>query len=70
MMPKVQQTAFAAMYVHQKQPHIMSWTIAGSPFTVRDRVGKQWDGADPKAGWKAARVDGIKVVKIVMTAVQ
>jgi hypothetical protein len=65
---QVKQSAFAAMYVHQKQPHIMSWTIAGSPFTVRERVGKQWCAEDPKNGWKAARIEGVKVVKVTLTA--
>lgn len=69
-MPKVKQKAFAATYEHHKEPHIMIWTIAGTPSIVRERVGKQWCTEDPKNGWKAARIEGIKVVKIVMTTVQ
>ncbi len=67
-MRQIKQYAFAAAYVDDKSPHIMSWTIAGSPFTVRQRVGEQWCKEDPKNGWKAARIEGIKVVKVTLTA--
>lgn len=67
-MAKIQQMAFAAIDMRQKpKPHILSWTVNGSAAAVRQAIGKAWYQEDPKEGWKAARTEGIKVVKIAMT---
>lgn len=65
---KLQQPAFAAVYMDGKQPHIMSWTVSGSATSVRDKVGKSWHKDDPATGWKAARKEGVKVLKIALVA--
>jgi hypothetical protein len=35
---------------------------------VRDKIGKVWEPDDPKSGWKAARIEGMRVMKIEVTA--
>jgi len=70
-MPKITQTAFAAVDIasHDKG-HIMSWTIKGTASGVRREVGKVWFEEDPKRGWLAARAEGIRVKKITLTTFQ
>ncbi len=65
---KIKQPAFAAYYKDEKKPHIMAWTICGSAEGVRRTIGKQWDSEDPKTGWKAAKIEGIRVIKIDLCA--
>ncbi len=67
-MGKITQKAFAAMYVDEKRPHIMSWTIRGTAHGVRVAVGTRWCKEDPANGWKAAKIEGVRVVKIDMIA--
>jgi hypothetical protein len=71
MMAKIQRTAFAAADMRQKpKPHILAWTVNGTATAVRKAIGRAWCEEDPNEGWKAARIEGIKVVKITMTAIQ
>lgn len=63
-MPKFTQTAFAAVDTTTKPPHICVWTISGAAYLVRDKIGKVWEPDDPKSGWTAARIEGMRVVKI------
>ena len=67
-MAKITQTAFAAVDTTTKPPHICVWTISGVAYMVRDKIGKAWDPDDPRAGWKAAKIEGMRVAKIAMTA--
>jgi hypothetical protein len=67
-MLKITQPAFAAAYMDGKKPHIMSWTVSGNAGTVRRTVGKSWHKDDPAIGWKAARKEGVKVIKIALVA--
>lgn len=68
-MPTIKQPAFAAiMDPDSKRPHIMSWTVSGSAQHVRWQVGKAWCQEDPANGWKAAKIEGVRVVKITMMA--
>lgn len=68
-MAKIQQTAFAAVDMTSwRKPHVLAWTVNGTANAVRQAVGKAWCEEDPKEGWRAARIEGIKVMKITMTA--
>lgn len=67
-MAKIKLPAFAAVDTTTKPPHICVWTIAGSAGYVRDKIGKVWSPEDPKAGWKAARIEGMRVMKVEITA--
>lgn len=69
-MAKIMQRAFAAIDMSVKPPHILAWTVSGAAYYVRDRIGKTWYPDDPKEGWKAARVEGIRVKKITLTVDQ
>jgi hypothetical protein len=70
-MSKITQTAFAAVDLRGSgKPWIMAWSIRGLAKDVRDEVGKAWCKEDPAMGWRAAKIEGIKVVKIDMTANQ
>lgn len=63
-MAKIKMTAFAAVDTASKPPHICVWTICGSAGQVRDKIGKVWEPDDPKDGWKAARIEGMRVLKV------
>jgi hypothetical protein len=67
-MVKIKQSAFAAAELNGKKPHILSWTVCGTAEGVRRTVGKAWCEENPKEGWKAARIEGMKVLKITMVA--
>ena len=68
-MAKIEQTAFAAADMTSwSKPHILAWTVSGSATAVRIAVGKAWCEEDPNDGWRAAKIEGIKVLKITMTA--
>ena len=63
-MTKIKQSAFAAVDTAVSKPHVCVWTVCGSAGQVRDKIGKIWLPEDPKAGWKAARIEGMRVLKI------
>lgn len=63
-MAKIKQSAFAAVDTTVKPPHICVWTVSGAAYMVRNKIGKVWEPDDPKAGWKAARIEGMRVLKI------
>jgi hypothetical protein len=68
-MAKIKQTAFAAVDMTSWQkPHILSWTVSGTAAAVRQAVGRAYCEENPKDGWKAARIEGMKVLKIAMVA--
>ena len=67
-MAKIKLPAFAAVDTTTKPPHICVWTICGSATQVRDKIGKVWHPDDPKSGWRGARIEGIRVMKIEITA--
>lgn len=70
-MAKIEQEAFAAINVDSPgKKHICAWTVSGSAKGVRDAVGRGWCKENPAAGWKAARLDGMRVFKITMTVIQ
>jgi len=56
------QTAFAAL--DTTTDWIAKWTIHGSATAVRRAIGEVWDKSDPSEGWKAAKIEGMRVVKI------
>lgn len=61
------QTAFAAIDRNDKSRHILAWTIRGSATLVRQAIGFSWLGDDWEAGWKSAKSDGMRVVKIKLS---
>lgn len=65
---KIKQPAFAAVYNDEKKPHIMAWTVCGSASLVRQRVGKSWHKDDWETGWREAKIEGVRVVKIDLCA--
>lgn len=66
-MAKIKQTAFAAIDTATDPPHICVWTVCGSATQVRDKIGKVWQPEDPKAGWRGAKIEGIRVAKVDLT---
>ncbi len=58
------QTAFAAIDRNDKSAHIAAWTIKGTAKLVREAVGETWLNGNHSEGWKAAKIEGMKVVKI------
>jgi ribonuclease HI len=62
MAKRITKKAFAA--IDTTNDHIASWTISGSAQYVRDQIGKVWLPSDPKEGWKEARIEGMRVVKV------
>jgi hypothetical protein len=67
-MAKIKQAAFAAVDTTIEPPHICVWTVSGAAYLVRDKIGKVWDPDDPKSGWSAAKIEGMRVMKIEMSA--
>jgi hypothetical protein len=65
-MPARKQMAFAATDTLVQPPHILAWTINGTARAVRNEIGKAWRRDDPSEGWKEAKRDGMRVVKIEM----
>lgn len=64
---KIRQKAFAAINIGDPK-HILAWTVAAMAQTVRERVGRTWCEEDSKEGWRAARIEGMRVIKIEMVA--
>lgn len=56
------QTGFGATF--KPDGWVAAWTIHGSASAVRDAVGRQWRKEDMVNGWKAAKIEGAKVVKV------
>lgn len=50
--------------------HVPTWTIASSASDVRQSVGRSWSPIDPVNGWKAAKEDGVRVVKVEIRIVR
>ena len=66
-MTKIKQTAFAAINIDLPgKPHICAWTVSGSAKGVRDAVGRAWRKENSAEGWKAAKIEGMRVFKIDM----
>lgn len=57
------QIGFGARFADD-DPHVPVWTILGSAKGVREAAGRQWCQDDPANGWKAARIEGARVVKV------
>ncbi len=68
-MAKIKQTAFAAIDTRDKPPHICVWTVSGTAARVREKIGKTWLPENPKAGWRGARIEGMRVIKIDLCGV-
>lgn len=70
-MTKNTKTAFAAVdTMSHNKGHIMSWTVKGTADGVRHYVGRTWFPEYPKQGWLAARAEGIRVKKVLITTFQ
>jgi hypothetical protein len=70
-MTKIKQTAFAAADMRSYgKPYFMAWTVSGTATGVRRKIGEAWCAEDPAEGWKAAKIEGIKVHKIAITSLQ
>ena len=68
-MAKIKQTAFAAADMRGwGKPYFLAWTVSGTATEVRKKIGEAWCEENPSDGWKAARIEGIKVLKIEMIA--
>ncbi len=67
-MAKAKLAAFAAVDTKCKPPHICVWTISGTARSVREKIGKVWLPEDHVAGWKGAKIEGIRVHKVEVTA--
>ena len=67
-MTKIEQRAFAAVDTATKPPHICVWTICGSAGQVREKIGKVWHPEDPKAGWRGAKIEGMRVKRVLIAA--
>jgi hypothetical protein len=65
-MTKIKLSAFAAVDTRDKPPHICVWTVSGTAAMVRQKIGKAWLPDDPKAGWRGAKIEGMRVIKIDM----
>lgn len=65
---KFRQAAFAGVVMDGKKPHIMAWSVSGSASHVRHQIGRSWCKEDPREGWKAAKIEGIRVVKVDLCA--
>lgn len=63
-MTKIKQAAFVAVDTMAKPPRLCIWTVSGSAARVREKIGKTWLPEDPKVGWKGARIEGMRVIKI------
>lgn len=61
--------AYGASF-YDDDPRVSPWTMKGTPRLVRQEVGKQWDASDPVAGWKAARKNGARLVKLEVRIVK
>jgi len=48
--------------------HICIWTVSGTAKGVRECVGREWDAANPRAGWEAARDMGFRVRRVKIIA--
>lgn len=62
-MKRKPQTGFGAVF-SADDPHVPAWTIASAAYHVREEVGRQWCKEDPASGWKAAKIEGARVVKV------
>lgn len=67
-MPTKPQRAFAAMST--SNGWVSAWTIHGTSHAVREAVGRQWCKENPVNGWKAARLDGMRCVKIELRVIR
>lgn len=62
------QKAFAAL--DTSTGWIATWTICGTTHGVREAVGRIWSKEDPANGWKAARLEGMRCVKIELHVIR
>lgn len=60
------QKAFAAL--DTSSGWIAAWTIHGTTNAVRKAVGKVW--CSEAEGWKAARIEGMRCVKIELRVIR
>ena len=58
------QKMFGAMDTKDDLAWVGTWTIKMSAREVRKEVGRAWCIGDPVEGWKAARNEGMRVVKV------
>ncbi len=63
------QKMFGAMNTSIKPPWVSAWTVRGTARDVRREVGRAWCIGDPVEGWRAAKKDGMRVVKIEIRAI-
>lgn len=63
------QFMFGAVLDSDKEHHVARWTLHGQAAQVRDAVGKVWCEEDPTEGWKAARIEGMRVVRVELRIV-
>lgn len=69
MKKRYRQIGFACKFL-SNDDHIPVWTIHGTAGGVRDAVGRSWSANDPKGGWKAAKIEGAKIVKVEVRVVK
>lgn len=62
------QKAFGAIF--RPDGWVPSWTISGGASQVRQHVGRSWNKENPAEGWKAAKIEGAKVVKVEIRIVK
>lgn len=68
---KIKQSAFAAICADSPgKPYIIPWTVNDTATAVRNTVGRAWCKDDHAAGWRAAKVEGMRVIKIDISADQ
>ena len=70
MARKKPQKMFGATNVNDADPWVSAWTISMTARNVRNEIGKAWKPENPAEGWKSARIDGMRVVKVEVQIVR
>ena len=60
------QSLFGAADMDRDDPYIPTWTLHMTAASVRASVGEAWDENDHLKGWRAAKKDGMRVVKCTL----